>query len=51
MALAGRSFTTFLRWRMTMFEESFDAGFADSPIKRLGLEGLKRNARICLANV
>jgi epoxyqueuosine reductase len=30
--------------------ESFEAGFADSPIKRLGLEGLKRNARICLAN-
>ena len=31
--------------------ESFDAEFAESPIKRLGLEGLKRNARICLANV
>lgn len=30
--------------------ESFDARFADSPIKRAGLEGLKRNARICLAN-
>jgi epoxyqueuosine reductase len=30
--------------------ESFEAGFADSPVKRLGLEGLKRNARICLAN-
>ncbi len=30
--------------------ESFEAGFSDSPIKRLGLEGLKRNARICLAN-
>ncbi len=30
--------------------ESFIARFADSPIKRLGLEGLKRNARICLAN-
>ena len=30
--------------------ESFQAKFADSPIKRLGLEGLKRNARICLAN-
>lgn len=31
--------------------ESFDAEFADSPIKRLGMEGLKRNARICQANV
>ena len=30
--------------------ESFQAMFGDSPIKRLGLEGLKRNARICLAN-
>ena len=30
--------------------ESFGARFGDSPIKRLGLEGLKRNARICLAN-
>jgi epoxyqueuosine reductase len=30
--------------------EAFDAEFADSPIKRLGLEALKRNARICLAN-
>jgi epoxyqueuosine reductase len=31
--------------------ESFEAKFADSPIRRLGLEGLKRNARICLANI
>jgi epoxyqueuosine reductase len=31
--------------------ESFDAEFAESPIKRLGLDGLKRNARICLANI
>jgi epoxyqueuosine reductase len=30
--------------------ESFGAGFADSPIKRIGLQGLQRNARICLAN-
>lgn len=30
--------------------ESFEIKFADSPIKRLGLEGIKRNARICLAN-
>jgi epoxyqueuosine reductase len=31
--------------------EAFEARFAESPIKRLGLEGLKRNARICLANI
>ena len=31
--------------------ESFDAEFAESPIERLGLDGLKRNARICLANI
>jgi epoxyqueuosine reductase len=31
--------------------DAFDAEFADSPIKRSGLEGLKRNARICLANL
>ncbi len=30
--------------------DSFNTVFADSPIKRSGLEGLKRNARICLAN-
>ncbi|MHC4297628.1 MAG: tRNA epoxyqueuosine(34) reductase QueG [Planctomycetota bacterium] len=35
---------------MEMDAESFEARFGDSPIKRLGLEGLKRNARICLAN-
>ena len=31
-------------------EESFAAEFAGSPIARPGLAGLKRNARICLAN-
>jgi len=36
---------------LSMSDESFEAEFADSPIKRLGLEGLKRNARICLKNV
>jgi epoxyqueuosine reductase len=30
--------------------ESFNAKFGGSPITRLGLEGLKRNAEICLAN-
>ncbi len=32
-------------------EENFDAEFGDSPIKRLGLLRLKRNAQICLTNV
>ena len=36
---------------LSLDAESFDARFAESPIKRLGLEGLKRNARICLANI
>jgi epoxyqueuosine reductase len=36
---------------LSLDAESFEAKFAESPIKRLGLEGLKRNARICLANI
>jgi epoxyqueuosine reductase len=36
---------------LSLSDESFDARFAESPIKRLGLKGLKRNARICLANI
>jgi len=39
-----------LREILNLDAESFGAGFADSPIKRLGLAGLQRNARICLAN-
>jgi epoxyqueuosine reductase len=31
--------------------EGFEAKFAESPIQRIGLDGLKRNARICLANI
>ncbi len=31
--------------------ESFEVEFADSPIRRVGLDGLKRNAAICLANI
>ena len=31
--------------------EGFESKFAESPIKRISLEGLKRNARICLANI
>lgn len=36
---------------LDMSHESFNVEFADSVIKRLGLENLKRNARICLDNV
>jgi len=39
-----------LREILNLDGESFDARFADSAIKRIGLEGLQRNARICLAN-
>jgi epoxyqueuosine reductase len=36
---------------LSLDAESFEAEFAKSPIERLGLEGLKRNARICFANI
>jgi epoxyqueuosine reductase len=36
---------------LSMNAESFEVKFADSPIERIGLEGLKRNARICLTNI
>jgi epoxyqueuosine reductase len=36
---------------LNMDAEAFETKFAESPIKRLGLEALKRNARICLANI
>lgn len=32
-------------------QEEFDADFADSPMKRTGLERLKRNAQTCLKNI
>ncbi len=35
---------------LNMTEADFEAEFADSPIKRLGLERLKRNAQICFVN-
>ena len=35
---------------LTLDEESFNAKFTDSPLKRPGLEALKRNAQICLEN-
>ena len=36
---------------LSMNAEAFEAKFTESPIKRLGLDGLERNARICLANI
>jgi len=36
---------------LNLDDEGFESRFADSSIKRLGLELLKRNARICLANL
>jgi len=35
---------------LNMTEADFEAEFADSPIKRPGLERLKRNAQICFVN-
>ena len=40
-----------LRWILDLTEADFDAEFSDSSIKRSGLELLKRNAQICLANI
>jgi len=39
------------RGRPACLPYNFEARFADSVIKRLGLEKLKRNAKICLANI
>jgi epoxyqueuosine reductase len=36
---------------LSLGTESFKARFADSPVERTGPEQLKRNAKICLANV
>jgi len=36
---------------LALTEDSFEAKFADSPIKRLTLQRLKRNAQICLNNI
>jgi epoxyqueuosine reductase len=36
---------------LALTEDSFGTKFADSPLKRLPLDCLKRNAKICLANV
>ncbi len=36
---------------LKMKQSDFDERFADSPLKRIGLERLKRNAKICLQNI
>jgi len=36
---------------LNLSREDFEAKFADFCLKRLSLEGLKRNAQICLANI
>ncbi len=36
---------------LALTEESFEAKFADSPLKRLPLDCLKRNAETCLTNI
>ncbi len=40
-----------LSWILNLTQQNFDAEFADSTIRRIGLERLKRNARICLDNI
>jgi len=36
---------------LSMSQADFDTKFADSPLMRVGLERLKRNAQICLSNI
>ncbi len=40
-----------LSWILNLTRKDFDTEFADSTIRRTGLERLKRNARICLDNI
>jgi len=40
-----------LSWILNLKQQDFDTEFTDSTIKRIGLERLKRNARICLDNI
>jgi len=40
-----------LRCILNLTPQEFDFQFGDSPLKRLGLKRLKRNAQICLANI
>jgi epoxyqueuosine reductase len=39
-----------LNWILSLSQSEFNAFFADSPVHRLGLARLQRNARICLDN-
>jgi epoxyqueuosine reductase len=36
---------------LNLNQKDFEKKFADSPLKRIGLERLKRNAKICLENI
>ena len=49
-ALAGRDARTLATEFLAMTQEEFSAAFRKSPMKRAKLAGLKRNARIVLAN-
>lgn len=40
-----------LGWILNLTQQDFDTEFADSTIRRSGLDRLKRNARICLTNI
>jgi len=40
-----------LGWILNLTQQDFDTEFAYSTIRRIGLERLKRNARICLDNI
>ncbi len=40
-----------LGWILNLTQQDFDAEFADSTIRRIGLDRLKRNAQICLDNI
>lgn len=40
-----------LRELLDMTQDAFESEFADSPLKRAGIEKLKENAKICLENV
>jgi epoxyqueuosine reductase len=49
-AVAGKDAVTLARDVLAMDDDAFRAAFKDSPMKRAKLHGLKRNARIVLAN-
>ncbi len=40
-----------LGWILNLTQQDFDTEFAHSTIRRIGLDRLKRNARICLDNI